>query len=168
MEVLVDALIKSCLTFRNGSCPYQRNIEEIYHIQQLIDHEEVLEYKKFCLTCSQPQRNRRKEMRVAVSLLVSCQDLTHTRLGAKAFNLSAGGVAIKTNYPISIGEQYTMEFIVPDKRYTIEVVGEVAWREFLGDKPGPKEALFTAGIKFLNLEDHLRTLIREHTKSSSG
>ena len=164
---MVTELIKSCLTFRKGSCPYQSSIEEIYHIQQLIGHEESLEFKKFCLSCPQPQWSRRKELRVAVSFLVSCQGFNHNRLGAKALNLSAGGVAIKTNYPVNIGEQYKMEFIVPDKRYTIEVVGKVAWREFHGDNPGPKEALFTAGIKFLNLEERFRTLIYEHTHSSS-
>lgn len=162
MSVLMHDLIKTCLSFTQRECPYQREIEEIYLIHQLLEHKEVLEHKQFCLSCSRAKRDRRKELRMAVSFLVSCQNLNRKKLGAKAYNLSAGGVAIKTNYPINIKEQYRMIFVVPERRCTIEVVGEVTWRQFHGTIAVPREALFTAGIKFHNLEEPSNTLICDY------
>ena len=66
--MLLHNLIKTCLSFAQRKCPFQREIEEIYLIQQLIDHEEVLEYQKFCLNCSKNsastgwRKNRRNNM----------------------------------------------------------------------------------------------------------
>jgi hypothetical protein len=45
------------------------------------------------------------------------------------------------------------------------VKGEVVWRQFHGDSSVQAEALFTAGIKFLNLEEASRTIIRETIQS---
>ena len=74
-------------------------------------------------------------------------------MGGKALNLSAGGIAIKTNCPICIGEQLTVEFVEPKTPNVRKVRGQVVWRQFHGDSPDQEETLFTAGIKFLNLND---------------
>jgi hypothetical protein len=99
----------------------------------------------------QSQRNRRKYPRVPASFLVSYQQADLTRGGGKAYNLSAEGIAIKTNCPVSPGEQLTMEFVEPKTLNVYKVKGEVVWRQFHGDSSVQAEALFTAGIKFLNL-----------------
>ena len=101
----------------------------------------------------QSRQNRRKYPRVPASFLVNCQQADLTRVGGKALNLSTGGIAIKTNCPIRVGEQLTVDFV---ERKTLNVhkeKGEVVWRQFHGDSSEQAEALFRAGIKFLNLND---------------
>jgi len=105
----------------------------------------------------QSQRNRRKYPRVPASFLVSYQQADLTRGGGKAYNLSAEGIAIKTNCPVSPGEQLTMEFVEPKTLNVYKVKGEVVWRQFHGDSSVQAEALFTAGIKFLNLNHSFQT-----------
>ena len=101
----------------------------------------------------QSQPNRRKYLREQASFLVSCQQADLTRVGGKALNLSAGGIAIKTNCPICIGEQLTVELVEPKTLNVRKVRGQVVWRQFHGDSSEQEETLFTAGIKFLNLND---------------
>jgi hypothetical protein len=63
------------------------------------------------------------------------------------------GIAIKTNCPVRVGEQLTVEFVEPKTLSVHKVKGQVIWRQFHGDSSVQAEALFTAGIKFLNLND---------------
>ncbi len=100
----------------------------------------------------QVQHTRRVCPRLPTSFLVHCQRADLTKIGGKAYNASAGGMAIKTNYPIRVGEELTVEFQVPDTPGPVKVAGEVTWRQFHGDSPSHAETLFTAGIKFLNPE----------------
>ena len=101
----------------------------------------------------QSQRNRRKYPRVPVSFLVNYQQTDLTRGGGKAYVLSAEGIAIKTNCPVSLGEQLTVEFVEPKTLNVHKWKGQVVWRQFHGDSSVQEETLFTAGIKFLNLND---------------
>ena len=98
----------------------------------------------------QGRQNRRKYPRVSASFLVNCQQADLTRVGGKALNWSPGGIAIKTNCPIRVGEQLTVDFVEPKTLNVHKVKGEVVWRQFHGDSSVQAEALFTAGIKFLN------------------
>jgi hypothetical protein len=100
---------------------------------------------------NQGQPNRRQYPREPASFFVSCQQADLTRVGGKALNLSAGGIAIKTNCPICIGEQLTVEFVEPETLNVQKWKGQVVWRQFHGDSSDQEETLFTAGIKFLNL-----------------
>ena len=63
------------------------------------------------------------------------------------------GIAIKTNCPIRVGEQLIVEFVEPKTLHFHSMKGLVVWRQFHGDSSVQAEALFTAGIKFLNLND---------------
>ena len=101
----------------------------------------------------QSQPNKRKYMREPASFLLNCQKADLTRVGGKAFNWSPGGVAIKTNCPICVGEKLTVEFVEPKSLNVHKVKGKVVWRQFHGDSSEQAEALFTAGIKFLDLHD---------------
>ena len=101
-----------------------------------------------------------------VSFLVRCQQADLTEVGGKAYNLGTEGIAIKTNCPIRIGDELAVEFHLPDTLKPLKLAGEVAWRQFHGDSPGQEETLFTAGIKFVELEEPLRTVIYEYTQSS--
>ena len=101
----------------------------------------------------QSQRNRRKYPREPASFLVNCQQADLTRMGGKALNWSPVGIAIKTNCPIRVGEQLIVEFVEPKTLNTHNIKGLVVWRQFHGDSSEQAEALFSAGIKFMNLND---------------
>lgn len=99
--------------------------------------------------------NRRKYRREPASFLVKCYQADLTRVGGKAINWSLGGAAIKTNCPLRVGEQLTVEFVEPKTLSVHKGKGQVVWRKFHGDSSVQAETLFTAGIKFLNLNDSL-------------
>ena len=101
----------------------------------------------------QSQSNRRKYLREPASFLVNCQQADLTRVGGKALNWSPGGVAIKTNCPICVGEKLTVKIVEPKTLHSHSMKGLVVWRQFHGDSSEQAETLFTAGIKFLNLND---------------
>ena len=101
----------------------------------------------------QSQQNRPKYQRESTSFLVDCQQADLTRVGGKALNLSPEGIVLKTNCPICVGEQLIVEFVEPKTRNAHKVKGKVVWRQFHGDSSVQAEALFTAGIKFLNLNN---------------
>jgi hypothetical protein len=101
----------------------------------------------------QSRQNRRKYPRVPASFLVNCLQADLTRVGGKALNRSPGGIAIETNCPICVGEKLTVKYVEPKTLNAHNRKGLVVWRQFHGDSSGQTETLFTAGIKFLNLND---------------
>jgi hypothetical protein len=158
--------ITSCHSFRECNCPHQKVMERVYLIPQLIDPEELNEYQRQCLTCLQCEHGRREIQRLPVSFLVDCKQDDLTRMGGKAFNLSTKGIAIYTNYPLRVGEQFAIEFVLSAVNSTIKAVGEVVWSKFHGDTACEREALFTVGIKFLHLSEPQRTFIGEYVQNS--
>ena len=112
--------------------------------------------------------NRRKHQRISVSFQINCLRTDLSRIGGKVYNLSEGGIALKTNCPISKGEQLTVEFVEPVSGNVHKVKGEVVWSQFHGDAVAQIGAMFTAGIKFLILEGSFRTLVGESIQDSSS
>ncbi len=164
---MLSSRLKSCKLFEKEECPYQREMERAYLIPQLLDSAQLLEYESLCLPCSEGEQQRRKSHRVPVSFLVYCQQTDLTGIGAKAYNLSAEGIAIETNYPISKNEKLGMELFVPNRSNPFRVVGEVMWRQFHGDTKGQQETLFSAGIKFMDIKDAIRSVIDQYLLRAS-
>ena len=115
----------------------------------------------------QNQSNRRKYQRVPVSFLIHCLKADLSRIGGKAYNLSEGGIAIKTNCPISTGEQLTVEFVELEGGNIHKVEGQVVWSQFHGDTVAQAGAMFTAGIKFFIFERSFQTIVGEFIRESS-
>jgi hypothetical protein len=88
-------------------------------------------------------------------------------LRGAAYNLSVGGVAIRTNYPIGKGELLIVEFLEPKTFEPVRLEGHVAWRQFHGHTPSEEDTLFTAGIKFLGLAEPTRALITKSIQTLS-
>ncbi len=114
------------------------------------------------------QHARRQSQRVPISSRVTCELADLTKFGGKAYNLSTSGIAMKTNYPIAIREKFRAELLIPEEVKSLIVEGRVVWRRFHGDSLGPEDTLFTAGIRFVNLEEPSRVAIREYIKSSKA
>jgi hypothetical protein len=159
--------ISSCRGFRKGKCPHRKVMERAYLIPQLLAPDTLQEYKNICLHCLQSYQNRRADPRVSACFYVCCRHPDMIELRGAAYNLSAGGVAIKTNYPIGKGELLIVEFPAPTTFKPVRLEGQVAWRHFHGDTPSEKNTLFTAGIKFLALPEPTRALLSESIQSLS-
>jgi c-di-GMP-binding flagellar brake protein YcgR len=137
-------------------------MERAYLIPQLLDSAQIREYESLCLSCLKGKHQRRKSHRVPVSFLVYCQQTELASIVARAYNLSTEGIAVKTNYPISNNEKLGMEFLIPNRSSPLRVVGEVMWRQFNGDTKGQQETLFSAGIKFMDIEDSTHSAIKQY------
>jgi hypothetical protein len=159
--------ISSCRGFRKGRCPHQKVMERAYLIPQLLAPDTLQEYKNICLHCLQSYQNRRVDPRVSVCFYVCCRYPDMIELRGAAYNLSAGGVAIKTNYPIGKGELLMVEFLAPTTFKPVRLEGQVAWRQFHGDTPSKGNTLFTAGIKFLDLAEPTRALLSKSIQPMS-
>ena len=115
----------------------------------------------------QKQQTRRRSARMSISCIVICESADLTKFGGEAYNLSTGGIALKTNSPISIREQFTVELVVLNDYNSLRVEGIVVWRRFHGDSPGQEATLFTAGVSFLDLREPAFTIIRDYIQSST-
>jgi c-di-GMP-binding flagellar brake protein YcgR len=142
-------------------------MERAYLIPQLLAPDTLKECRNICLHCMESHLNRRKDPRVSVSFSVSYKHPDRTELRGHAYNLSVGGLAIRTNYPIGTGEQLILEFREPTTFKPVRLEGQVAWRQFNGDTPSQEDALFSAGIKFLDLADATRALIAKSIQTWS-
>ena len=111
------------------------------------------------------QKCRRESPRRPVSFFVRCEQADLTEVGGNACDLSAGGIAFNTNCLTRVGEELTVELLLPNTSEIISVVGEVVWRQFHGDTADQQETLFTVGIKFLELTETCQNLICECIQS---
>ena len=164
---MLSSRLKSCKLFEKQKCPYQREMERAYLIPQLLDSAKLREYESLCLPCLKGEQQRRKSHRVPVSFLVSCQHIDRASVGAKAYNLSAEGIAIKTKYRVSKNQILGMEFLIPSRSSPLRVLGEVVWHQFHGDTKGGQETL-SAGIKFLDIENSVRSAIEKYLLKASN
>lgn len=154
--------LKNCKLFEKQKCPYQREMERAYLIPQLLYSAQLQRYKNLCLLCPEGKQQRRKSRRLAVSLVVHCQQTDLTKIEAEAYNLSTEGIAIKTNYPVSKNEKLVMELFVPNRSNSLRVAGEVMWRQFHGDTKSQLETMLSAGIKFMDIEHFIRRAIDQY------
>ena len=134
-------------------------MERAYLIPQLLAPNTLQVYKNICIDCLQSHQNRRADPRASVCFYVCCRHPDMIELRGAAYNLSVGGVAIRTNYPIGKEELLIVEFLEPKTFKPLRLEGQVAWRQFHGHKASKEDALFTAGIKFLDLAEPTRALL---------
>jgi type IV pilus assembly protein PilZ len=100
-------------------------------------------------TTLHPPHERRRHLRARISLKV-------TYFSAKSFvsnyifNLSAGGLFIKTKNPLSPGEKLKLKIFLPDKQKELELFSEVIWIR-KEEQVTPKGTYPPGmGVKFLN------------------
>ena len=113
----------------------------------------------------QPKQTRRKTHRVPTSFIAYCRQYDMNEIAIKVFNLSTGGIGIKTNYPISPKERLAVAFDIPDTTNIVSVTGEVAWRQSRRDVLEMGEPVYSAGIKFLTLDEPSRSLISDYIET---
>ena len=110
-------------------------------------------------------RSKRKSVRVPVYLPLRCDRANGSAIEAKLINLGTEGILIESSGPISVGESLAVELLLPDTLNSIRMTGEVVWsRATEGGEARGKDCHLT-GIKFVNLDELHRTLIRDFTIS---
>jgi hypothetical protein len=113
-------------------------------------------------------QTRRKAPRVEVSSTVHLRQDDLIEIGGKIHNLSTGGIGINTNYPIARRERLTLAFHLPDTIGLVQAEGELVWRQFHGDTPNHERTLFTAGIRFLSLDELSRKAVHDYIRISNA
>jgi hypothetical protein len=101
--------------------------------------------------------------RVPVFFDVLCEMAFSAPSNGRAYNLSSGGMCIFTFAPVSIREEVALEFPLPNASEAIKIVGEVAWCRVHYNGDSEEKPSFMAGIKFLNVEDHIVRLIGRYS-----
>lgn len=69
---------------------------------------------------------------------------------ARGANLGPGGIFMSTDRALQVGEQFPVEFVLPDNKTKISCTGEVTWTRPLAGEEGGSEGV---GVRFLNLKD---------------
>ena len=103
---------------------------------------------------------RRKGIRVSITIKVtyfSVQDFVKDYL----FDLSAGGIFVRTREPANLGEKLQLQIFLPDKEKEMTVLGEIIWvrkEEEVSDKGKLPPGM---GVRFLDPEvNDIKRIIR--------
>jgi uncharacterized protein (TIGR02266 family) len=103
--------------------------------------------------------DRRRQIRITKKFKVS-YPTAKAFVSNYLFNLSVGGLFIKTDAPLKPGEKMYLKVFLPDREDALEVLAEVMWsheeeKEMEGKKFPPG-----MGVKFLNLStDNIKRII---------
>jgi uncharacterized protein (TIGR02266 family) len=105
----------------------------------------------------EPKANRREYVRLAHNFKVSyltANDLMKSYI----FDISPGGVFVKTSTPLNPGEMINLKINLPDKGDEIEVLGEVIWSNTKERVTRKKKYPPGMGVRFLKLatKDRIR------------
>jgi hypothetical protein len=169
-----------CPLFAQRICPEQNLVEKVCLIPQFVTFEEYqrIRSSQCCikdlvafddsLKIFEQHQSRRKAPRVKVSSTVHFRQVELSETGGKIYNVSTGGIGIDTNYPVARKERLTLAFHLPETVGTVQAEGEVVWRQFHCDIPGHKGRLFTAGIRFLSLDEKSRKAVHDYIRISNA
>ena len=169
-----------CPLFAQRICPEQNLVEKVCLIPQFVTFEEYqrIRSSQCCikdlvafddsLKILEWHQSRRQTPRVGASSTVHLRQTGVNDMGGKIYNLSTGGIGIRTNYPIAKRELLALAFRLPDTFGLVQAEGEVVWRQFHGDTPGHEGTLFTAGIRFLSLDETSRKAVHDYVRISNA
>lgn len=63
-------------------------------------------------------------------------------------NISMGGLFMSTDRPLQIGDQFPVEFVLPDRKTKINCTGEVTWTRPCTEEEAGSEGV---GVRFVDL-----------------
>jgi hypothetical protein len=108
-------------------------------------------------------RARRKCPRIPVYLDVRIDLMDGIAIKGKIINLSTEGVCVKSDEPVWVKEVITTEFLLPHTLNSVRLAGEVVWYRFDAKAVEEGERVHSAGVRFLDLAESYRSLIRYFT-----
>ena len=108
-------------------------------------------------------RAKRRCPRIPVYLDVRVDLKDGSAVKGKVINLSTEGICLKTDDPIFVKEEISAEFLLPDTLSSVRLGGEVVWYRFDKKAVARKERVHFSGVRFLDLGESYRSLIRYYT-----
>ena len=108
-------------------------------------------------------RAKRRCPRIQVYLDVRVDLQDGSAVKGKVINLSTEGICIKTDDPIFAKEEISAEFLLPDTLSSVRLGGEVVWYRFDKKAAAKRERVHFSGVRFLDLGESYRSLIRYYT-----
>ena len=108
-------------------------------------------------------RAKRKCLRIPVYVDVRVDLKDGTVVKGKVINLSTEGICIKTDDPIFAREEIRAEFLLPNTLNSVRLGGEVVWYRFDKNAAAKQERVHFSGVKFIDLGESYRSLIRYYT-----
>ncbi|MEJ2366244.1 MAG: PilZ domain-containing protein [Deltaproteobacteria bacterium] len=108
-------------------------------------------------------RAKRRCPRIPVYLDIRVDLKDGSAVKGKVINLSTEGICIKTDDPIFAKEEISTEFLLPDTLSSVRVGGEVVWYRFDKKAAAKKERVHFSGVRFLDLGESYKNLIRYYT-----
>ncbi|HUK55424.1 MAG TPA: PilZ domain-containing protein [Nitrospiria bacterium] len=76
-------------------------------------------------------------------------------------NISIGGLFMSTERPLQAGEQFPIEFVLPDRKTKINCTGEVTWTRSYAAEGAGSEGI---GVRFVDLNDQKMKAIGQWIK----
>ena len=107
----------------------------------------------------------RKEERVPKKLSLMFKDRM-TFIKAYSSNISSGGLFIRNNNPLEVGEQFLLKLQLPDIKEAIKIKCQVAWVR----KPDEATAERPAGmgVKFVEMKDKDKVFLKKYINDVAG
>ncbi len=72
---------------------------------------------------------------------------------AYAENLGPGGLHLSSSHPLQVGDQFPIEFVLPDQTTTVTCSGKVVWKKEMGSHSDG------VGIRFMDVPDQAKKSI---------
>lgn len=113
---------------------------------------------------SRIQKERRKELRVALLVYKMRIEDSKAVFFGYARNISAGGLFVPTLNPKNVGERFRLRFRLPGSSRDIEVLAEVVWKRTYSES---REFEPGMGLKFVEISEEDAEEIRRFVNSDS-
>ena len=107
-------------------------------------------------------RAKRQGPRVPVYMDVRVDLIDGAKVKGKAIDLNTEGISIKTDAPLFVKEEVTLEFLLPGTLSSIQLDGQVIWYRFNYRNKDESKLIHFSGVKFLNLPVDHRKLICDY------
>ncbi|HSG05119.1 MAG TPA: PilZ domain-containing protein [Nitrospiria bacterium] len=109
------------------------------------------------------------ERRVALRLPICVLEVKWKKFNqvfiAKSQNISMGGLFISTDRSLRIGDQFPVEFVLPDQKTKITCTGEVTWTRMKSSPDATEEGV---GVRFLDINGKTKKAIGEWIKKQEA
>ena len=104
----------------------------------------------------------RKYDRVGITLEVN-YNTEMDFLNAYTRNISAGGMFIRTMYPLPEGTELNMKFAIPEIKADFSVIAKVVWAAKPENGSDPEES--GMGINFMNMNEEKSKILQDYLES---
>lgn len=84
---------------------------------------------------------------------------------ARSENISMGGLFLATDRPLEIGDEFPVQFVLPDQKTEINCTGQVTWtRRRSGDSAGSEGV----GVRFVGLASETKKAVGNWITKQEG